>query len=658
MKASYDEAVKDCEAKVKQIVAECKRNNIKYTDPHFDLDDKLYCLKPLTVDKDSDAEADYQSTAPQEATPACAKRIGDIFEKPKFYAGGGPNIRSTRQGAEGDCWFISSLGSLCVDEEDPLLIEKICPVRARNERVGVYGFVFYRDGEWFSEIVDDKLYLSTPDYDDCTDEKRIAWDRSHSRLDVETRKKEFGKTFQCNSDALFYGSSADPNETWVPLLEKAFAKAHGDYGAIDGGLQGEAVEDLTGGVTTMILSADVLDVDELWTDGLLKVNKQYLFGAMTRTYENSNDINRQGIEDSHAYTVMKAVEYNGERLVMIKNPWGESEWSGPWSDGSKEWTPEALKDLEFQFGDDGIFWMPYEDFLMRYDVLNRTRLFSPEWHVSHRWTTVQVPWSGEYNDTRFEFTIPKKTRAVIVLSKLDDRYFQGLTGQYIFDLAFRLHESGEEKHLVRGYASGNRSATTELILEPGTYDVLLQISAMRFSGRPKLEDIVKQNWLSRREKLIQIGLSYDLAQAMGQIDIADKVDSNGDKPKEAPTATSVNGEAAKNLEPVSEPSKDLAPPSPVSNAGAGFEAEPNPPDVDDKSSVAGEAGSKTPDDKPADSKPQPDEPWNATCVVGLRVFCYKTEATIRVVTPDTADLDNKAKLDVDDPEKDAAEKGL
>jgi hypothetical protein len=44
--ASYEEAVKDCEAKVALIVADCRRNNKKYTDPYFDLDQSEYCLQP------------------------------------------------------------------------------------------------------------------------------------------------------------------------------------------------------------------------------------------------------------------------------------------------------------------------------------------------------------------------------------------------------------------------------------------------------------------------------------------------------------------------------------------------------------------------------------------------------------------------------------
>jgi len=67
-----------------------------------------------------------------------------------------------------------------------------------------------------------------------------------------------------------------------------------------------------------------------------------------------------GLFGGHAYSVLRAVEYNGKRFVVIRNPWGRSEWTGPWSDGSKEWTPEwlpALQKLGHAFGDDGEFVM-------------------------------------------------------------------------------------------------------------------------------------------------------------------------------------------------------------------------------------------------------------------------------------------------------------
>jgi hypothetical protein len=52
-------------------------------------------------------------------------------------------------------------------------------------------------------------------------------------------------------------------------------------------------------------------------------------------------------------------------VVVLRNPWGDSEWTGKWSDGSKEWTEEwlpALKELQHKFGDDGEFVMECECF--------------------------------------------------------------------------------------------------------------------------------------------------------------------------------------------------------------------------------------------------------------------------------------------------------
>jgi hypothetical protein len=45
---------------------------------------------------------------------------------------------------------------------------------------------------------------------------------------------------------------------------------------------------------------------------------------------------RKGILELHAYSVMRAVEIDNKRLLLLKNPWGKGEWKGPWSESHPE----------------------------------------------------------------------------------------------------------------------------------------------------------------------------------------------------------------------------------------------------------------------------------------------------------------------------------
>lgn len=38
--------------------------------------------------------------------------------------------------------------------------------------------------------------------------------------------------------------------------------------------------------------------------------------------------------------------------MEARNPWGKKEWSGAWSDGSEQWTPQWMEKLEHKFGND------------------------------------------------------------------------------------------------------------------------------------------------------------------------------------------------------------------------------------------------------------------------------------------------------------------
>ncbi|EFQ28405.1 calpain family cysteine protease [Colletotrichum graminicola M1.001] len=502
---SYEEAATVCRAKVEKIVQECRRVNQRYRDPHYDIEFDLKfgrrdCLESLWNTKGRD---------PPEPLfhPKAVKRVVDIFDKPQFFIEG-PTADDVRQGRDGDCWLMAALCNL---SNKPGLIERVCV--AHDQNIGVYGFVFHRDGEWFSEIIDDKLYLTKPDYDEGHLE-RILWE-DRERVNSE---EAYRRIYQTNSGALYFAQCENPNETWLPLLEKAYAKAHGDYASIEGGFTGEAIEDLTGGVTSEIYTTDILDKEYFWNEKLLKVNQDWLLGCSTG-FASRGWGERKGIIEMHAYSVMKAVEMDGHRLVLLKNPWGKGEWKGAWSDGSKEWTPEWLQKLQHTFGDDGVFWISYVDLLKKYSIFDATRLFGPGWKVTSIWTTLSVPWTLDYHDTYFAFTISKSGPVVLVLAQLDDRYFRGLEGQYRFDLQFRLHKAGQEDYVVRSQASYRmtRSVNVELDLEAGSYEVLVKLDAVRNDQVLPIEHVIRKNAKGRREKLIRIGLAYDLAHSKGKV---------------------------------------------------------------------------------------------------------------------------------------------
>jgi len=154
----------------------------------------------------------------------------------------------------------------------------------------------------------------------------------------EKERKKYRKCFQSGSDALHFGKCADDKQFWLPLLEKAYAKVHGDYEAIDGGFASEAIEDLTGGVSTYIMTSSVRDREVLWNE-LLNKDGNYLFAANSFVPSSKHLVGRRnhqtrGLAPSHSYAVEGAIEVEGEhgvgavRLVRMRNPWGSKDPRG------------------------------------------------------------------------------------------------------------------------------------------------------------------------------------------------------------------------------------------------------------------------------------------------------------------------------------------
>jgi len=495
---SYDEAVERCKAKVEAIRQECHRLNQKYRDQLFDMDDSN------TIEDLDGTPVESMVGTSGEDRHLPVKRVSDIFTDPQFFVDGA-TADDVVQGAGGDCWFLAALMSISAMPE---LITRLCV--ARDEKCGVYGFVFFRDGEWLYEVIDDRLFLKVGDHDDLLIIKAFGGSTLGDQHDLEKLRDSLQK----GGTALYF-ASCKGHETWLPLIEKAYAKAHGDYKVIEGGWVSEGIEDLTGGVAVTVAPDDIMDRDLFWKD-LLDVNKTFLFGGST------SDKDRHGIVSSHAYTVLQAWEEGPLRLLKIKNPWAKEEWNQAWSDGNENWTPEMMQKLNHKFGNDGVFWMSYEDFLKHFPAIYRCKLFGPEWTITQHWTSVNVPWMPCYLDTKFEVTVTEKGPVVFVLCQPDTRYFRGLTGRYSFALHFRVYNKADpDKYLVRsmltsgGDTEYNRSVSAEIDLEPGTYNVLLKVTAIRDEDAETAEEVIKDKHGTNKEKLHTVGRNFEIATTKG-----------------------------------------------------------------------------------------------------------------------------------------------
>ena len=79
---------------------------------------------------------------------------------------------------------------------------------------------------------------------------------------------------------------------------------------------------------------------------------------------------KTGLISGHAYSFIgvKEFEHNGEqvRLCQLRNPWGQGEWEGSWSDKDPVWTPELRKKHGIEDSNDGVFFIPFQDYLEQY----------------------------------------------------------------------------------------------------------------------------------------------------------------------------------------------------------------------------------------------------------------------------------------------------
>ncbi|KAL8826327.1 MAG: hypothetical protein Q9170_007446 [Blastenia crenularia] len=264
---------------------------------------------------------------------------------------------------------------------------------------------------------------------------------------------------------------------------------------------------------------DIIDRDRFWQDQFERINDGYLFSVRTKPYADFQwewwlSLDKTVYAPSGT-PVLRVYEGFGVKLLLLRSLQDKNEWTGPWSNGSEEWTPEWIERLQHTFADQQLFWIEYKDLLRKYIYIDRTRIFGDDWTVAQRWVTVEVERDDDHQDTSFVFTLYQSSLVVLSLSQLDSRYYCGLEGLYRFQLHFHVYTNGGDDLIAvsRGNYLGSRSVSTECELSPGRYKVQLQVSATKLDSAKSVTQVIAENARTRRTKLIQAGVQYDIAHA-------------------------------------------------------------------------------------------------------------------------------------------------
>uniref|UniRef100_A0A672VBN5 Calpain 8 n=1 Tax=Strigops habroptila TaxID=2489341 RepID=A0A672VBN5_STRHB len=434
------------------------RNAIKYLKQDYEAL-KQQCLQAGTLFKDEEFPACPSALGYQDLGPYSFKTQGIIWKRPtelcanpQFMVGGATRT-DVCQGELGDCWLLAAIASLTLN---PDILYRVVPKAQsfQKDYAGIFHFQFWQYGEWVDVVVDDRL---------------------------PTRN---GK--------LLFVHSEEGNEFWSALLEKAYAKLNSSYEALTGGSTIEGFEDFTGGIS------ESYELRRAPSNLYQIIRKALRAGSLLgcsidiTSASEIEAITSLKLVKGHAYSVTGAEEvyYRGrlEKLVRLRNPWGEVEWTGAWSDKAPEWNyidPKQKQALDKQV-DDGEFWMAFSDFqrqFTRLEICNLTpdtltsnevnrwelTLFNGQWrrgstaggcqnYQATYWTNPQFKIRLEEPDDDHEGSLNEPCCTILVGLMQKNRRRQKKMGEALLSIGFSLYqlENHTDIHMNRAFFARNQ----------------------------------------------------------------------------------------------------------------------------------------------------------------------------------------------------------
>ena len=313
-----------------------------------------------------------------------------------------------QQGSIGDCYFVAELANLTLF---PLLLDA-CIVTTEANAEGVYCVRFFIRGAWRHVFVDGLLPSHPSNY-------RLPHEGAQSTFTVHSSPYVGVNPEQARYAALIGAHSTSMPEMWPALLEKAFARLLGSYGALEAHFSGPLAEGAPSHLSKNVPFSIFSDAavpgyqraieggspsDAVWAE--LCTCARLRWPATLGSSSGAWFKRAQGLVRDHAFTLLRALSLplsgGGElRLVQLRNPHACGEWTGKFSDKDvASWTPELRAATGYapdaSAWDDGVFWMAWPDVCANFSSLTVTPLLLPAdcggaWHVEHLIATHDDP---------------------------------------------------------------------------------------------------------------------------------------------------------------------------------------------------------------------------------------------------------------------------